>query len=413
MSLIKNSTINLVGNLIPALVSFPAYGYLARVLGVESFGIYTLVILVIGYAGVFDAGLTRAAIREIAINRNNKEEQGKIIACGTITIFAFGCFASLLIKIFSPSIVSLLNISIEKTPEAISSISLLALTLPIFLINQMWLSILEGNEDFIKLNIQRSIGSVIVAGIPVIMIFFEPTLFSATLGLLIARILTLLITACVVKDEVLSAGLKFNFNVFKRMVGFGGWTALTGIISPIMVYFDRFILAGMVGAKYVAFYTAPAEIISKGSIVPGAVGRSIFPKLSLMNNSDERVKIRSLGYKLITSICGLGTVLGLCLSEFVMTTWMGSEFGGEPVLILQILLIGFFFNSVAQVPFADIQAKGHSKITAILHMLEIIPYILILVLLIKLYGATGAAIAWSLRVAVDFLILAYISNKIR
>lgn len=75
MSLIRHSILNLAGNFIPALVSLPAYGYLARALGVESFGIYTLAIIIIGYAGVFDVGLTRAVIREIALFREDKEEQ--------------------------------------------------------------------------------------------------------------------------------------------------------------------------------------------------------------------------------------------------------------------------------------------------------------------------------------------------
>ena len=58
MSLIKHSALNLAGNFIPALVTLPAYGYLARALGVESFGIYTLAIIVIGYSGIFDAVTT-------------------------------------------------------------------------------------------------------------------------------------------------------------------------------------------------------------------------------------------------------------------------------------------------------------------------------------------------------------------
>lgn len=36
-------------------------------IGVELFGLYTLAMIFIGYASIFDAGLTRAVVREIAL----------------------------------------------------------------------------------------------------------------------------------------------------------------------------------------------------------------------------------------------------------------------------------------------------------------------------------------------------------
>lgn len=411
MSLIKHSALNVAGNFIPALVSLPAYGYLARALGVEFFGIYTLAIIVVGYAGIFDAGLTRAIIREIAIYRENKVEQRKIIACGTISVSFFGLIAMFIMLTFAPKIVSLLNISLEKQAEAISAISVLALTIPIFLLNQVWLSILEGSESFLQLNIQRSIGSLFIAGVPVLLVFLENGIISAVIGLFIARLITLMMSAIMVRKEIYSAGIKFDFLVFKRLITFGGWSALTGIISPVMVYFDRFILANMLGAKSVAFYSAPAELISKGLIIPSALARSIFPKLAVADSEHEKNELKRVGYKLIFSVCGLGTLLGLFLSKTVMTIWMGDEFSGEPVLVLQILLVGFFFNSLAQIPFADIQAKGESKITAFVHLLEIIPYTIILFWLIDCFGVVGAALAWTCRVLVDFILLNYLSRS--
>ncbi|THD49404.1 flippase, partial [Enterobacteriaceae bacterium ML5] len=89
MSLIKNSIWNLSGYIIPTVIAIPALGYLARALGPELFGIYTLAIAIVGYAGIFDVGLTRAIVREIALFRNDKEERNKIISTSTIFILVF------------------------------------------------------------------------------------------------------------------------------------------------------------------------------------------------------------------------------------------------------------------------------------------------------------------------------------
>ena len=102
MSLIKNSVWNLGGFIIPTLIAIPSLGLLARYLGTEKFGLFTLAFAIVGYASIFDAGLTRAVIREIAINRNSAEEQRKIMSTSTVSIGVLGCVAALFIYITIP-----------------------------------------------------------------------------------------------------------------------------------------------------------------------------------------------------------------------------------------------------------------------------------------------------------------------
>ena len=51
---------------------------------------------------------------------------------------------------------------------------------------------------------------------------------------------------------------------------------VSNIISPVMVYFDRFIVSNIMGADKVAFYSAPAEVILKLGIIPAAIGEQCF-----------------------------------------------------------------------------------------------------------------------------------------
>ncbi|HCD8489519.1 TPA: O18ab/O18ac family O-antigen flippase, partial [Escherichia coli] len=95
----------------------------------------------------------------------------------------------------------------------------------------------------------------------------------------------------------------------------------------------------------------------------------------------------------------------------IMVLWMGASFFGEPGLVLSILLIGFIFNGLAQVPFASIQSRGHAKITAFVHLLELFPYLLLLFYLIKAHGVVGAGIAWSVRMIVDYIALSLLDGK--
>ena len=85
--------------------------------------------------------------------------------------------------------------------------------------------------------------------------------------------------------------------------------------------------------------------------------------------------------------------------------WIGSDFANNSYLVLQLLAIGVFLNSLANVPFGLIQSAGRPDLTAKLHIVELPFYLLILWWLLSEYGIVGVAVAWVLRVAVDSFIL--------
>lgn len=409
MSLLKHSSFNLIGSVVPAFISIPALGYMARVLGVELFGIYTLAIAVVGYAGIFDGGMTRAVVREVALYRNDQKELKNIFSSSTFVIIILSFIAMCVLFLSANKIVFLLNISQVHKDEAEVSIKVLSMSIPFFLVSQVWLSMLEGREDFSGLNIQRTLGSIILAGFPVFILFFSQKLTSAMYGLFIARVIILFLSAHAVRKEIISARFMFNKKTIGRLVGYGQWITISNIVSPIMSYFDRFIAANVLGAQNIAYYTAPAELINKGLIVPASLTRAIFPKL-ISSNEAERVKLRQLGYILIIVICGIGAIVGGILSKSVMTIWMGQDFSGQPVLILNVLLIGYFFNSLAQLPFSNIQAYGKAKWTALVHLCELIPYLMLIFQMINHFGLIGVALAWTIRSFCDFIILSLLSN---
>ncbi|EOZ9384064.1 flippase [Enterobacter bugandensis] len=412
MSIIKNSIWNLVGYVIPSLVAIPALGYMAHKLGPELFGIYTIAIAVVGYAGIFDMGLTRAITREIAIYRNNISERKKIIASATIFLLALSTLGGCLVLIFSASIVHFLNITATDFVDINNSFKLLALTIPLFLMNQLWIAILEGDEKFKVVNIQKSFSSTFIAGMPALFVIYDGTLLSAIAGLLFSRIISLLIAFLLVRNEILYSGMRLDLVTFKRLIFFGGWITVSNIISPAMVYFDRFIISNMLGARHVAYYSGPSEAIARLGILPAAVGRAIFPKLSCVGHKDELKRNMTISWLLMFAVCAPIVIFGIVFAGDILNLWLGLSYAVHSKNIFIILLVGFLFNALAQVPFTAIQSMGKAKITALLHCIEIIPYFVMLYFFVQHYGLIGVAFAWSIRVIVDWGILTVISQRL-
>ncbi len=115
-------------------------------------------------------------------------------------------------------------------------------------------------------------------------------------------------------------------------------------------------------------------------------------------------------YAIMISICVPIVLFLLLFSDGIMYYWLGPQYYLKSSSIFSVLLIGFFFNSLAQLPFSAIQSLGNSKITALLHGFEIIPYLIILYILTSHFGIVGTAYAWTLRVMFDFIALYFLSS---
>jgi len=109
-------------------------------------------------------------------------------------------------------------------------------------------------------------------------------------------------------------------------------------------------------------------------------------------------------------ILGLSIIVGVWADKW-LTMWLGSSFSNTSPLILQILLVGFFFNSLALISFSSLQAKGLSNVTAFVHAIEVIPYLLALFYGIKEFGMIGVAVCWTIRVSLDFLLMFFLDKK--
>lgn len=407
MKIAKNSFYNIAGYLIPGVLSIPILGFMARDLGVEKFGLYTIILAIVGYASIFDIGITRSVIREIAIYKRNKDEILKILSTSAVIVVALGIIAGFLITIFNTKISGFLNVSKFVTKDFLDSLAIVAFSIPLYLLTQVWCSLLEGREEFLKLNIYKTFSSTMVVVFPALALLIESSLSYAVMGLLVARFLSLLLIKLYCRD--FSSNFKFHNYVFKRLILFGGWVAVSNFISPIMSYFDRFILANKMGASMVGFYTAPSEAISRISMLPSAVARTIFPMLS--SGEDDSGKIKITSYILVLLFVIPVGCFCAYFSYDIMSLWLGNEYALKSYIIFQILILGFVFNSIAQIPFASIQSNGRSKTTAILHLCELFPYLILLYYLIDQYGLVGAAWAWTIRMFIDmFLLIIYDRN---
>jgi O-antigen/teichoic acid export membrane protein len=95
-----------------------------------------------------------------------------------------------------------------------------------------------------------------------------------------------------------------------------------------------------------------------------------------------------------------------------MSFWLNSDFAAHGIYIVYWLSLGILLNSYAQIIYAKIQGSGRADWTAKLHLVEVLPYLVILFFSLKYWGIDGAAFAWFIRYLIYLLGLVFLSTKL-
>lgn len=420
MSLKRNTIWNLVGTGLPLLLGAVTIPYLLKNIGVEAFGILTLVWALIGYFSLFDFGLGRALTQQVSVARGNQHNLHlpSLIKTGLWFTAVTGLVGGILLAFLAkPLALHWLKISIALQPNTVQALLVASIGIPLTTVTTGFRGILEGFEDFKGVNLLRiCLGSANFALPALSVMFLGTSLVWMVASLIIARLIVLAAHAWLVHLKMPAGWMfaKFNKQDMRALLSFGAWMTISNIISPLMVTADRFIISGVLGATVVAYYTVPFELLIRVLIVPGALTAALFPRLAslLTTNIQEADRLYKNSLKIIIIIL-VPTCLIIALgSKWGMVLWLGLDFAEHSWKIVVIMAIGLTFNGVASVPFAAIQAKGSAHATAKLHLLEFIFYIPLLFICLKYAGLMGAALAWTSRVIVDLFALLYLGKKV-
>jgi O-antigen/teichoic acid export membrane protein len=412
MSIRKNTIWNLFGSAAPMLIGLVAIPYIYKHLGVERIGVLTIIWALVGYFSIFDFGLGRAITQRIACLDMRETDKLKRIVATT------GAFLTLLIGVAGALVgfaalelvgVGWVNSAPRFDSEIRDSFLMACFAVPATTATAGLRGILEGEQRFKAINLLKLLlGLSNFLGPMVSIALFGPRLDYAVGSLIIARYAVLFFHYLSARHAMGGAADHISREESRRLFKFGGWMTLSNIIGPLMVVADRFLVASMLGAAVVAYYTIPAEFLIRLLVLPAAITTTLFPVFSRYIADYNYASSLSLYFKSLKIIFLIMGTLTACImvgARFGIELWLGSEFASQSYTVTSVLALGILFNSMAQIPHAYIQAAGDAKSTAMIHLLESALYVPTLVLLMQLYGIVGAAMAWTLRALFDLVLL--------
>jgi len=412
-ALARNAGYNLLGQALPLAVGVVAMPVVASHLGAARFGVLGLIWAVVGYFGLLDLGLGRATTKYVAtcLARGDLATLRSMATLSVLLQIGLGVAGGIGLALLTPWLVGhAMSVPPPLVPEVKGAFFTLAGSIPLVSASAALRGVTEAAQRFDLVNLVRAPTAAAMFAVPAAVAAAGGGLVAIVAGLLVVRLLAAWAFASVIPRAMPGFSWEFTpaWRLFRPLASYSAWTAISNLVSPLLSYLERFFLAALAGIAAVGYYTGPAEAVTRLLIVPAALAGALFPAVSAADNAEagqrgERLAATSLRYLLFT-LAPVALVLVL-LAEPIVRLWLGADYASRGAGAFAILAVGVLVNGLAHVPSAYLFGCGRPDLPAKFHLIELPLYALAGWFLIRAYGITGAALAWTSRVTVDALLL--------
>ena len=417
--LARNATLNLVTEGWIFLVLIVAMPKLVTFLGATSFGLFSLAWVVIGYLAFLDIGVNRAATKFVSehLAEQDHESTRVIVRTALTANLVLGLAGGLAVVLVSPYLIhSVFKVSPDLESQARLTFYAVGLAVPVLLVQGVFRAVLSSYQRFGWINAVNAVTTTAQWGTAAVLAWKGHGVALVVFSTVACRIV-----ATAAYGAVLLRLLP-NLQLFRihgmhglpKLLRFGSWVTVSQLVSPVLVYLDRVMIASFVSLAAVTLYTVPYEVMTRLRIIPSSLVGTLYPAFSERGSDDQRVQLQRLyqgavRYLLLLLVPGI--LFLFVLGPDLLSIWMGFSFAQEASAVIEILAVGVLANALAYVPYNLLQALGRPDLTGKFHVLELPLYVALCAVLIPRWGIAGAAMASTVRFVLDSSLLFWAAGK--
>ncbi|HLI78491.1 MAG TPA: oligosaccharide flippase family protein, partial [Candidatus Binataceae bacterium] len=274
---------------------------------------------------------------------------------------------------------------------------------------------LTAADRFDLLNVIRTPSSIMSFVALALMLPFSHSLTWLIAALVINRAISWIAYGAAIMRALpdLTSHFRIDVSCSLPLLGFGAWITVSSVITPMMLYADRFFIGALLSVGALAAYSIPMEIVSKSFLLPAAVSGVMFPAFA-RSVAGARTGLRALfarSLKLIALVLFPVCAATTAFAPQIISIWIGAQLVPQSAAVLQILAVGAFVAGLAWIPLVLLHAAHRPDLPAKIHLADFPIYALMLWIFIRRFGLTGAALVWSARLMAENLILFAIAAR--
>ncbi|MDD2467024.1 MAG: oligosaccharide flippase family protein [Desulfobulbus sp.] len=412
---ISGTTLYVVSVII-AFVMSPVY---IKVLGNRDYGLWELVMSVVGYMGMLDLGIGGSLIRFVSVADGKRDwedlQQTISTACAFFVIIGILAVGLFFVFSFSPELIT------GHETENISNLStvfiLLGINAAILFPLQVFTATLLGLQRHYLLNSVRIVLSITRA-----VVSYYLLLRHQDSGLIIMASLTLIFTA--IQFVLVAGGTYLDRSIprvafaavtkskVKELLTFGAKSATMLVASRLQNQTVPLIIGHVLGLGHIVYFAMPNRLVDYAKGMSRAIGSPLAPyfgeavgkgdhyglKTSWLNTT-LALQVVSLALPVIVFFCG----------ETFLELWIGREYAVAGRVVLYTLLVGLVADSLAANAFSMLTALGKHGGGALMWLIFSIISIPAGICGGYLWGVAGVAAGTTLATVLANLITIYMT----
>jgi O-antigen/teichoic acid export membrane protein len=410
----RNSLWNLSGSALPMIAALATVPLLIKALGVEGFGIVTMVGSVIGYFGVLDVNLSAGAIKYLAESHaaGQRRRFAETFWFGAMFYGALGIIGGLAIFLSAAWLLDhFFTVSPALHADTVLALQFGAAGFAVTQVQNYLITVPQALQRYDR-SAQSEAFFGVTVGIASVVVAMAG---GGIAGVIAVRIGVSLLNVAYLVWLLRSFKLDMDIcwpgpEVRRGMTSFSAYAYLSKLASTLHQHGDKLIIGSLAGPVALAFYTVPATLAGRILGLTYRLSSVIYPRASALAATDRMSELRIIYFGAMRHITyinliALGTIV-LAGEEF-LRQWVGEEFvaAGYPVLVLMTLAM--MVDSLTNIPSLVNDALGHPRITgrfALVRAVVGVSLVYVGCLLSGIVGATVGHLIATLILGASFLL---------
>ncbi len=382
------------------VLGLAATAVFVRLLGLERYGAWAVLMAIVAYGGVLELGLSVSLVRRVAALHAAADRHALGLALGA-TVAAtttLGAAGALLVWVAAPVIVGIVHVPAALAPEFIAALRVGAVTI--------WLSVPAAALGAVPMALQRldalvtldasvtacvlatQIGVVVAGGGLVGLAVAMAAGRAAGLGgrLLLARRLL----------GSLGLRVSFSYPIWRELGRFGFLKVIQQVASLLVQHLDRLLVAVFLSAEWVAFYAAPLDLAQRLLMVQTNVSMAYYPAACASATSGDRAGFYSLYERTSRAVAVATFALAIVLVVFagpILHLWVGAAVAARSAGLLRVLAVAYALMALTAIPSNAADALDRPDIAARYSLAGLAINVALAVILIPRFGIMGSGAA--------------------
>lgn len=381
--LILNSLSGTILYLINIVVAFIMSPVIIKVLGNRDYGLWELLMSVIGYMGLLDLGIAPALVRFVSVADGKQDELDlqKTISTAFAFFVVVGCVAMMLFLALGFSSKMITGNEARDIANVDTVLILLGVNAGMFFPLQVFIATLMGVQRHLLINCTRGGLAIIRAVLTyyllqryphnglVAMALLEPVFTASQLMLFVGSV-------CYDKRLPRIAFSAITLAKLRELFTFGAKSAAIMIASRLQNQSVPLIIGNVIGLGHVVYFVIPNRLVDYAKGVSQTIGFPLVPYFgSSLGRGEQKELLKSwLNTTLALQVISLVMPLVIFFyGETFLALWLGKEYAIAGHWVIYSLLAGLVADSLATNAIRILTAQGlHGKCAVIWLVLSVL-----------------------------------------